>query len=331
MLPFAEESIDLAIAQCRLAQAVWAVAGWRTQHALTPELQRLGSAICALAGNDRELAAIAHPDLLDLRTDDDAAAYLDVPGGARSQDYLSVAAVLAWLPAPSESVYRMLRDARERAHSEGRMHVAVAAQERLAHHALLFGDVALARSAIALATSLASDHRLTGWHLRCSAMQASLAFDAGDADAAARILSGVRRKPRAAESLALFAPVGAAERATATRRRRSATSPRSFTLRCNADAQNAATAATAALLFAATPPLEPSLGRALRRSLLWAGGDCSAAQFFSAAARCGDLEQAAYAVDALRALPAPDRPYIRATTSWRGRICSSGAPKTRAG
>jgi len=313
MLPFAEESVDLAIAQCRLAEAVWAVVGWRAQRALTPELQRLGSAICALAGNDRELAAIAQPELLDCSNEAAAASYLAASGAARSQDYLSVAVVIAWSAGPAQAVYRALREAHDRAHAEGRIHVAVAAQERLAHHALLFGDVEIARSAIERAGRLASDRRLTGWRLRCSAVAANLAFDSGDADSAARLVSRARAESPPAEALAAFAPAGASLAAAdgddAALSSWSSTEMRELAL--NADAQEAAAAATVACLIAASPPLEPPLALALRRNLLWAAGNAGAAELFSAAARCGDLEQAAYAVDALRALPAPDRPYLK--------------------
>ncbi len=312
MLPFAEESVDLTIAQCRLVEAVWAVAGWRAQGALTPELQRLGSAICALAGNDRELAAIAQPELLDCRTDEAAAAYLASSGVARSQDYLAVAAVLAWLPAPAEAVYRALHEAHDRAHAEGRVHIAVAAQERIAHHALFFGDVEIARRAIERAVRLASDHRLTGWRHRCRAAAANLAFDAGDSDAAARIVSEARAEAPPADVLAAFAPAGAALAASGGEDGASPWSSRDMLrVALNADAQDAATSATVACLVGASPPIEPSLGIALRRNLFWAGGVAGAAELFAAAARCGDLAQAAYAVDALRALPAPDRPYLK--------------------
>ncbi len=201
---------------------------------------------------------------------------------------------------------------RERALAEGRAHLAVAALERLAHHALLFGDVVLARASLSDAMQVAGANGLERWHLRAGAAAAALAYDAGDPETAAALVAGARA-PLPIEDLALFAGTAAAlagERGDEPESLR-ASDMLQVALR-GSDPRSAASAAVGVAVFAgATPPLEPSAALALRRALLWVGSAADAPALFSLGARCADLDLAAYAVDALRAVPAPDRPYLR--------------------
>ena len=301
MLPSLHEPVEVAIAQCRFTEAA---------ALLGPAPGRMAAAVAALAGDDRALAATANEQLLDCRDAQAGAAYL--AGGAGAYDCFAAAAVLAW-SGESEGVYSALREARERALAEGRAFLAVAALERLAHHALLFGDVVLARASLSDAMQVAAANGLERWHLRAAAAAAALAYDAGDAETAAALVAGAHARALPLEDLALFAgtaAVLAGERGDEPQTMR-ASEMLDIALR-GTDPDAAASAAVGTAVFAgATPPLEPSAALALRRSLLWARSAGISPALFSIGARCADLDLAAYAVDTLRALPAPDRPYLR--------------------
>ena len=301
MLPSSHDPVESAIAQCRFSEAS-ALVG--------PTPGRLQAALAALAGDDRALAATANEQLLDCRDEQAAAAYL--AAGSNAYDCFAIAAVLAW-SGESEGVYRALRDARERALVQGRAHLAVAALERLAHHALLFGDVVLARASLSDAMQVAGANGLERWHLRTGAAAAALAYDAGDPDTAAALVAGARASGLPLEDLALFAGTAAALAGERGDELEALRAPEMLEIALRGSDRRAAVGAAigAAVFAGAMPPLEPSAGLALRRALLWAGSAADAPALFSIGARCADLDLAAYAVDSLRALPAPDRPYLR--------------------
>ncbi|MFY9739932.1 MAG: hypothetical protein WAK11_12925, partial [Candidatus Cybelea sp.] len=65
-------------------------------------------------------------------------------GEPASHDYLAGAVTLSWV-ADAAGTYDLCRSAHDRAIAEKRFHFAVGARERLGHHAVLFGDLEIAR------------------------------------------------------------------------------------------------------------------------------------------------------------------------------------------
>ncbi len=197
----------------------------------------------------------------------------------------------------------------------GAFHFAAGACERLAHHALLFGDVKDARAAIDEAVALARRHRLAHWHLRCLAAAARLALDAGDLERAGEFVKGGREQARSAEERAIFAPSGAqlAVELGDDSALRAWTSPDILDVALHSpEAQYAIAATVAALIGVRAGALDAPVATAVRRALLLANGAVNATELYALAARKGDLEEARLSCDALGAVLAPDRPYVKA-------------------
>jgi DNA-binding CsgD family transcriptional regulator len=305
---FVDEKIEGLVIQCRLSEA---------SAALTLERapRRDRAALCALAGDDRGLARFVDVQLLGCRSAAEVATYYATTNlEPTAEDHLVAGVVLAWV-ADAPATYDSLRAAHDRAFAQRRYYLAVAARERLAHHALLFGDVTLARGAIDEAIALAESRALPSWLLRSLSAAASLALDAGDLDRAEELLSRGRAATRSPEELALFAATGAQ---LAVELGDDAALPEwtsaamiETALRCEtAEPANAATAA--ALIASRTPAPGTPVAAALRRALFQAEGAANSVELFATAAQYGDLEEARFAVEAFAAAVAPTRPYLYA-------------------
>jgi DNA-binding CsgD family transcriptional regulator len=313
---FAREKIDELVVHCRLAEAATALALARAENSRSQtELRSALAGVYALSGDDRGLARVIDPWLLACRNGAAVNEYYATIAAERGvADHLSAGAVLAW-SGDAAGVYDSLRAAHDLALSERRFHLAVAARERLAHHALLFGDVKIARAAIDEATGLARLNRLSAWGVRCLAAAARLALDAGDLDRAAQLIERGKAESHAGEARALFAPSGA-QLAIELRDEdalRAWSSQGNLETALHSQVPEAAIAATiAALIGAGAPAAGSPAATALRRALLQADGAANSPELFSMAARFGDLEEARLGVGALTGAVAPDRAYLKA-------------------
>ena len=313
---FADEKIELLISQARLSEASAALTLRREEDASArAQIRRLRGSVAALAGDDRGLARVAEPDLLACRTTTALAAhYKTLNDDPDSRDHLMAGVVFTW-SGDASLAYEAFREAYDRAVSEGRFYLAVAIRERLAHHALLFGDIETAQTAIEEAVALAAFHGLTDWWMRCVAAAARLALDTGDLDGAAQLLDRARSEAREPAALALFSPIGA-QLAVEMRDDASLlawTSAEIVETALRSDVPEAAIAATMAALVGAgaLAPGAP-VAIALRRALLQAESVTNTAELFSMAARYGELDEAQLAADALGAVFAPQRRYLKA-------------------
>jgi|SRR5579862_8739518 len=307
-MTFDAQKIDGLIMQCRLSEAIAALA-------LTHADRRIRAGTCAAAGDDRGVAAAVDPALLGCR---DAAGVAEFYAANELEptvyDHLAAAAVLAW-SSDCEGVYASLRAAHDRAVSERNFHLAIAARERLAHHALLFGDVRTARSAVAEANEAAESRDLARWRVRCIAAAAQLAMEHGDLENAVYLIERGRAAASSPDELALFAGTGAqlAVELGDDDALAQWTSAEMLQVALRSDDLSAATESTiAALTMGAGIATDSDVGKALRRALAQAGNAANAPELFTVAARHGGLEDARFAVDALGAVFAPDRPYLRA-------------------
>jgi DNA-binding NarL/FixJ family response regulator len=306
---FDEEKIEGLIAQCRLADASAALA--RAQRPL-----RAG--IFAIAGDDCALARVVDPALLACRSGSEVAAHYAAsnaePG---AYDHFVAAVVLAW-SGDGEGTYASLRAAHDRAISQHRFDLAVAARERLAHHGLLFGNVELARRTIDEAVALAETYRLRSWLLRCLCAAARVALDAGDLAAAEAFLVRGHALATTPEEVGIFAATGAqlAVELGDDSALREWTSPEIVDTALHSEFPDVAISATIAAVIGA--PGAASLGphtpvaTALRRALLQSGSAANAPELFSLGARYAELDDARRAVAALAATSAPNRPYLHA-------------------
>jgi DNA-binding CsgD family transcriptional regulator len=310
-----EEHAEQLIAQRRLTEAAARLAaasydGGDAQGSRT----RLCAGVYALLGDDRNLAAVVAPQLLASNTAVAVASHFESLGGQpASHDYLTGAVMLSWV-ADAAGTYDLFRSAHDRAIVEKRFHFAVGARERLAHHAILFGDLEIAQNALEDAVRLASLHRLSEWFLRSAAAAARLALDVGDSDRAAELIERAQMHARSPEAIAVLAPVGAALAIAAGDDEAAAAWSSQEILDTALGSQDleSAIAATIALLCArALVPGSP-LAIALRRALLRASGTTYAVELFSLAARYGDIEEARLGADTLNALIAPNRKYCKA-------------------
>ena len=276
--------------------------------------KRLCAGVYALLGDDRNLAAVVAPQLLASRTGVAVASHFESLGGEpTSHDYLAAAVTLSWA-TDAAGTYDLFGSAYDRAILERRFHFAVGARERLAHHAVLFGDLEIARNALDDAVRLASLHHLSEWFLRSAAAAARLALDVGDSDRAAELVERAQMHARSPDAIALLAPVGAALAIAAGDDEAAAawSSPEILDTALGSQDLESAIAATIALLCArAFVPGSP-LATALRRALLRASGTTCAVELFSLAARYGDIEEARLGADTLNALVAPNRKYCKA-------------------
>ncbi len=276
--------------------------------------KRLCAGVYALLGDDRDLAAVVAPQLLASRTAGAVTSHFESLGREpASHDYLAGAVTLSWV-ADAAGTYDLCRSAHDRALAEKRFHFAVGARERLAHHAVLFGDLEIARNALDDAVRLASIHRLSEWFLRGAAAAARLALDEGDSERAAQLIERAQMHARSPEAIALLAPVGAALAIAAGDDEAAAAWSSAEILDTALGSQDleSAIAATIALLCARASVPGSDLATALRRALLRASGTTHAIELFSLAARYGDIEEASLGADTLNALVAPNRKYCKA-------------------
>ncbi len=302
------QKIDGLIAQCRLSEAI-------AELALARADRRIRAGICAIADDDRGVARAVDPSLLACRNAAGVAAFYAANElEPTAHDHLAAATVLAW-SNDSDGVYVTLRAAHDRAVSDRKFHFGVAARERLAHHALLFGDVETARSAIAEAIDAAKSYDLPRWHARCIAIAARLALENGDLENAAYLIERGRAAASSPDDLALFAATGAqlAVELGDDEALAEWTSAEMLRVALRSDDLNAAIESTiAGLTGGAGGASDADLAKALRRALAQVGNAATAPEFFTIAARYGELEDARFAVDTLAAVLAPDRPYLRA-------------------
>jgi DNA-binding CsgD family transcriptional regulator len=305
---FDEEKIESLIAQCRLVHAGTVLAAARADP-------RLRAGVYALAADDRGLASVIDPKLLFCRNGADVASYYaDVGLEPTPYDHLIAAAVLAW-SADADATVAALNAAYARALSLQRFDLAVAARERLAHHALLFGELERSRSAIHGALELAQRHDLASWALRALAAAARIALDSGDLDAAAQLLARGEAAAGSAEELILFAATGAQLAVELgdhlALARWSSPDTLDTALRCESP-EAAISGTIAGVVGAGAPARNPAADAALRRALQQIDNAANAAELFTIAARYGELEDSRRAAKALAAVVAPQRPYLRA-------------------
>ncbi|HZY95994.1 MAG TPA: LuxR C-terminal-related transcriptional regulator [Candidatus Cybelea sp.] len=313
MLVFDAEKIELLIAQCRFSEAAAALTALRVDERDAVR-RRLLAGVYALGGNERALARIVEPSLLGCRTAADVVAHHAARGGGDFYDDLVGGIVLTWLGA-ADDAYALLRQAHDVAFSERRFHVAVATRERLAHHALLFGDVERARNELDEAIGVASDRALPDLLTRCLIAAARLALYCGDPTGSARRLERALSLKRSSAILALCAPIGVqlAAESGDDATLRSWISPEIVDTSLHSDDPEPAMAATVALLIAsAASPDEIAVAMATRRALFSTENPAMSPELFSMTARYGDLGVGRLAVRTLAAVVAPRRRYLRA-------------------
>lgn len=304
---FDEEKIDGLIAQCRIQESIAALMSSGLDW-------RLRAGLFAISGDDRNFARAVDPELFACRSAAEVAEYyLAAAIESNAYDHIVAATVLAWAGV-ADGVYAALDAAFDRAIAHRQFYLAVAARERLAAHALLFGDLSRARNATDQAILLSKAHGLTKWQLRCIAAGARLALEAGDLEDAAQLVARGRAAASSPNELALLAGAGAQLAVENQEREALAvwTSPSIVECALRSDDSDAVVSATIATVIAAQTPARGSPANALRRALALSGDAARSPELFSIAARNGDLEDARYAVDALAAVFAPDRPYLRA-------------------
>ncbi|MFY9718106.1 MAG: LuxR C-terminal-related transcriptional regulator [Candidatus Cybelea sp.] len=302
-----QEQAEQRIARCNLTETA-------RQLAPNRDRRRLRAGIYALLGDDRSLASVIAPELIAAANAPAVAAHFEaLTGGAQSHDYLAAAVRLSWA-TDSTGAYDFFNEAHDRATAEKRFYFAVGARERLAHHALLFGDAEVARTALDDALRLALQHRLSEWFARCSAAAARLALDMGDSEYAASLLARAKSHARDAEAVALLAPVGVSLAIEAGDEAGLAewTSAEILEVALHSEALESAIAATMALLSTQRSSLDPGVSTALRRALLQATGASVAVELFSLAARHGEIEEARFAAESLGAQVGSNRKYIKA-------------------
>jgi DNA-binding CsgD family transcriptional regulator len=313
---FTREKIDELIVRAQLSDAAAALTLARAENPrASAQLRGVSAGVYALAGDDRGLARVIAAELLACRTAAAVAAYYFAGGVEPSvSDHLSAATVLAW-SGDKSGAFDSLQRAYSRAVEERCFHYAVAARERLAHHALLFGDIERARAAIDEAIALAQLHHLSEWLTHCLAAAAHLALDAGDLDRAMQLVERGRAESSDREVLALFASSGAQLavelRDDAALQAWSAEAIVDVAL--HSEVTEAAIAATIATLIGggAVAPGTPA-ATALRRALLFAESAASAAELCTLAARYGDLDDARLGTESLTGVIAPERAYVKA-------------------
>src|SRR5581483_2511850 len=191
------DRVHALLAQGRVTCASTAVAG------AVEELRRFAAGIFALAGAEKAMAGAIDPHLLGANGRGNG--YLDtLPGGAQWFDYAAAAVANSWTGDEAET--RGAWRAAARIAPPDAPHLAVALYERIAHHALIFGNLLEAHAAAAVMFDLAAQHGLHEWRRVAAATIARLAMAAGDLARAERLAS--EAASQGAGVRALFAPVG---------------------------------------------------------------------------------------------------------------------------
>jgi DNA-binding CsgD family transcriptional regulator len=308
------EQAELSIARGRLSDAVAQLVAPNVDPAAEKCRARLRASVYALAGDDAGVAGSVAPDLLACRSVACVNAHFEtLSEPPQASDYLTAGVVLTWT-MEAAGAYELFGEAHDRAIAEQRFHLAVGVRERLAHHAVLFGDLEIARGALDDAMRFCTARGLLEWFLRCAAAAARLAFDEGDSERAAQLVARARKHAFATDAFALLAPAGAALAAKSGDEAALAewNSPQILATALGSQVRESAIAATIALLCGIETMPDATVSIALRRSLLQASGLTGAIEFFSMAARYGDLEEARLAAEALGAFVAPNRKYLKA-------------------
>jgi DNA-binding CsgD family transcriptional regulator len=316
MLVFAEAKVEQLIGRCCFSKAA-AVAESLVDCGPGDAgyARRWLAGVHALAGNDHQLARLIDAELFACRSAAAiAAAHNEAAGAPGFSNDLVGGVALAW-SGDATGAYELLRRAFERALHGRRFPFAVAACERLAHHALLFGDVEVARNALDEAVDLASVNDLPDMEAHCLAAAAQLALDSGDVAGATGRLERALAHRRTSAVLALCAPVGAQIAADQNDQEALGEwiSAEVVDVALRGDEIKPAIAATLGLLVEAATADRFTASVALRRALLAADNPATAPELFSTAARYGDLPKARSAMRGLSAAAvAARRPYIRA-------------------
>ncbi len=279
-----------------------------------PSLRRLAAGVFAIAGRQQALAAIQDVRLLAPQGAGEVDAYVaSLPGGPTAFDYAAAGAATA-CRGDADETYRLFRSGAALAIEAGAAHVAIAIDERLAQHALLFGNVNVAQRAVAAALLLAPVQRSWSWHWRSAATAARLSVAAGDIVRAAELVAQ-SRNAGSPEIDALFAPSAVALSATheaAPSRSVVTDDLRRIALTC----ETPHLAGSAAMAWAVAEPSEPGApspaAAALRRALLRGSDGLDTIELYSVTARYGDVNDARIAAAALLALAAYNRPFADA-------------------
>ena len=313
---FTREKIEELIARANLSEAAAMLAVARAENQRTAtELRDVSAGVYALAGDDRGLARVIPVELLACRSSAAVATYCAASGTDPGiSGHLSGAVALAWA-GDKAGTYESLNRAHDVALAEGSVHYGVGARERLAHHALLFGDIERARTAVDEAIELAEAHHLSEWLIRCLAAAAHLALDAGDLDRAARLVERGRAESRDRDTLALFAPSGAqlAVELRDDAALRAWSSEEIVDVAHHSERPAAAIAATIATLIGGrSVSMDAPAATALRRALLLAESAATSAELFTLAARYGNPEEVRLGTESLAGVIAPDRAYLKA-------------------
>jgi DNA-binding CsgD family transcriptional regulator len=316
MVVFDEQKIELLISQCRFSEAAANLVVSQAQDVRAErQRKRFLRSVYAMTSNDRALGSLVDPVLLSLGSVSEIASYHDaMTGGATFQDQLVAGVVLTW-SSDSHGAYRLFRTAHERASEEHRPSFAAAALERLAQHAVLFGDIELARTTYDELIRFASEHSLTQWLLRCVASAARLAIDTDDLESAEQLLEYARATSPPDSAATLFAPIDvhiALEKGHDTLAR-DLISREIIDAALYCSAPETAISATLAVAIAgdgvdAQLPIVP----ALRRAIFQAQADAAGVELLAMAAKYGDITAARFGARALAAVPAPNRPYLKA-------------------
>ncbi len=276
-----------------------------------PSLRRLAAGVFAISGRHEALAAVQDVRLLTPHGAGDVEAYVaSLPGGPSAFDYAAAGAGAAWRGEAVET-YRLLRSGAALAIEAGATHIAIAIDERLAQHALLFGNVDVAQRAVAAALALAPVQRAWSWHWRAAATAARLSVAVGDTGRAVDLVAQ-SRNARSPEIDALFAPSAVALSALHNAAPVVTDELRRIALTC----ETPHLAASAAMAWAVAEPSEPNAPSpatvALRRALLRGSDGLDTIELYSITARYGDVDDARIAAAALLALAAYNRPFADA-------------------
>jgi DNA-binding NarL/FixJ family response regulator len=313
MTTAAEQRVDELLRDARTWDATRFADAARLEND-DPSLRRLTAGVFAIAGRQAGLAAIQDVRLVAQRGAGDVEAYVSgLPGGPTPFDYAAAGAATAWR-GDADETYRLLRCGAAHAIEAGVPHIAVGIDERLAQHALLFGNVDVAQRAVAAALALAPVQRSWSWHWRCAATAARLFVAAGDTARAGELVAQ-SRSAGSAEIEAQFAPTAAALSAV-----HDAGPARYFVSdelrRIALTSETPHLAASATMAWAIAEPAEPGApspaAAALRRALLRGSDGLDTIELYSVIARYGDVDDARIASAALLALAAFNHPFADA-------------------